>query len=240
MPASAASPSATNGAPTSSLPFTISRPASSAGASSRDGSVRRSKPSEQAFTYLALSGLNYGLFSPLIYAVLYLDWFKSHQIVSLFSWFFVMFIGPFTLAIISAYSIKHHWFTKVARKFGLNPVNVFPTSWDRKFCHQTEGCFVIVTLKNDSEIFGYYGVNSFSSSEPTERDIYIEQMYDVSDKGEWTEGPSGKGILILHSEIRCVEFIPVNGASADDRKEAANPAAALTAAGVDKEELQPA
>jgi len=39
LPASAASPSATNGAPTSSLPFTTSRPASSAGASSRDGSV---------------------------------------------------------------------------------------------------------------------------------------------------------------------------------------------------------
>lgn len=180
------------------------------------------KPNEQVFTYLALSGLNYGLFSWLIYGVVYSEWFKSHPWASALAWFFFIFLAPAFIGIFFAYSVQRDWAGQIFRKIGLHPVNVWPTSWDRKFCYQRAHCFLTVTLKDGTTVSGYYGGDSFASSEPAERDIFIEQIYDMEEKGQWKERAAGHGILIMHSEIRCVEFHP-SGESSDDREEAASP-----------------
>ncbi len=48
------------------------------------------------------------------------------------------------------------------------------------------------------------GSDSFVSSDPTERDIYIQQIYDIDDPNNWN--PRNHGVLITGGEISTIEF----------------------------------
>jgi hypothetical protein len=65
-----------------------------------------------------------------------------------------------------------------------------------------------ITLKDGSRGSGWCGEGSFIGSDPKDRDIYIEQVYDVDDQGNWTIRTVGKGIHIAGGEARIIEFIP--------------------------------
>lgn len=45
--------------------------------------------------------------------------------------------------------------------------------------------WILVTFKDSTRVAGYCGRESFISSDPSERDIYIERVYDVDDNGTW-------------------------------------------------------
>ena len=67
--------------------------------------------------------------------------------------------------------------------------------------------WVLVTLKDDTKFVGLCGQGSFISSDPTERDIYIEQVYDMDDESNWS-WPGRKGVLIGPGEVKTIEFWP--------------------------------
>lgn len=101
------------------------------------------------------------------------------------------------------------------RVFGLSLVHPTARSWDWVF-HRVDPCFVLVTLKDGSQCAGYWGVNaagtqSFASSDPKERDLYISQVFEISDEGPWR--PTPKSIFIAAGEIRTVEFIQEENSS---------------------------
>lgn len=58
-------------------------------------------------------------------------------------------------------------------------------------------------------VAGAFAEMSFSSSDPAERDLFLERVFDIPDNGPWKEVP-GKEILIRASEIRFVEFLPMD------------------------------
>ena len=60
-----------------------------------------------------------------------------------------------------------------------------PTAWDWKF-GDTSAQWVLVTLNDDTKFAGYLGLRSFISSDPGERDIYIERIYDLSNRANGT------------------------------------------------------
>ena len=115
-------------------------------------------------------------------------------------------IGPAALGIISGASIQKDWARKIFHWFKLHPVHVVPSAWDYKF-GRMEGEWVLITLKNDVKFAGFCGVSSFASTDRTERDVYIEQVYDVDADDKWT--PTQKRLLICSGEIRTIEFWPV-------------------------------
>ena len=81
-----------------------------------------------------------------------------------------------------------------------------PTGWDWIFS-RTEECYVIVTLKDGTEVAGYFGTNSMASSDPDRRDIYLEKVYKIpEDGGIWEIVDGSLGIHIDGSEIALVEF----------------------------------
>ncbi len=67
--------------------------------------------------------------------------------------------------------------------------------------------WVLVTFKDGTYLRGYCGPNSFISSDPTERDMYIERVYDLGDNGLWVDQDE-KGALIAPGEISTIEFWP--------------------------------
>lgn len=70
----------------------------------------------------------------------------------------------------------------------------------------TGGQWVIITLKDGTYFGGFCGGKSFISSEPRERDLYIQQIYDIDDDNKW-ELREGTSVLIAASQVSRVEFI---------------------------------
>jgi hypothetical protein len=52
-----------------------------------------------------------------------------------------------------------------------------------------------------------FGALSFASSDPRERDLFIQTAYRIDGEGQWHE-VAGCGILVPGGEIRCVEVFP--------------------------------
>lgn len=121
-------------------------------------------------------------------------------------WFSLIFVGPTLLGMILGLNVRKGWTKKLINRFGLNTIHPVNSAWDWKFGHCPE-CWVIVTLKDDTKWYGYMGLNSFMSSDPTERDLFIEHVYQMEGEGQpWT--PRNASVWISHGEIQSLEFIP--------------------------------
>ena len=81
-----------------------------------------------------------------------------------------------------------------------------PKPWDVLFSKR-EPYWVIVHLKNGKKIGGLYDVNSLSSSDPAEEQIYLEEVWKLDDNGGFDKRVDRtKGMIILDEEISCIEL----------------------------------
>jgi hypothetical protein len=65
-------------------------------------------------------------------------------------------------------------------------------------------------MKDDTKWAGHLGRGSFISTDPSERDIYIENVYAVDDADVWTK--KGSAVWLPQREIRSLEFWPTDPA----------------------------
>lgn len=120
-------------------------------------------------------------------------------------WLALIFIGPAILGILLGLNIRKGWTKKLVNRFGINTIHPVNCAWDWRFGHCPE-CWVIVTLKDDTKWYGYMGANSFMSSDPAERDIYIEYVYEFTADGQpWAA--RNTSVWIGHGEIQTLEFL---------------------------------
>jgi hypothetical protein len=92
------------------------------------------------------------------------------------------------------------------QRFGFS--TPFPSTWDQFFARRTHTFFVRAQLKGDKDeyVHGLYGKHSLSSQAPAEQMLFLERVYSVDEKGEWTEHADTAGILLPMSECRTLEF----------------------------------
>ena len=119
----------------------------------------------------------------------------------------IAIIGAVLLGVIIGLFKSKQWIRKIIRKINKSVKNPIPTAWDYVFFNQNEPIFVIVTLNDDSKIYGYYGYNSYSSSDIEERDLYLERIYTLGDNNKWQRENDDAGILIKQANIKTIEFI---------------------------------
>ena len=86
------------------------------------------------------------------------------------------------------------------------------SAWDWRFS-RFPASLMTVTLKDGSRVSGWCGENSFIGSDPKDRDLYIEQVYDVDEDGNWALKTPDKGIYIAGGEVRTIEIIPYGATS---------------------------
>ena len=106
------------------------------------------------------------------------------------------FIG-FIIAVVKQKEIIR----KIADRLKINTFPSTPTAWDYFFSKQ-EPCFVIVTLLDGKILQGWYGGDSFASSSPEERDIYLELNFNEN----WEPDKEGLGVYIQKDQIKYIEF----------------------------------
>ena len=164
---------------------------------------RMASHTDAALTYLALSVVYYAIAFPFLGLVL------SSQMTGYWkmaAWFGLVFVGPFIFGLMLGAFSQLGLGRKFLQKLGLNPVHVMPTAWDWKFSNMP-GSWVLVVLKDGTQFAGFCGTRSFMSSDPAERDLYIEKVFDVDEENNWRE--TDKSVLIGSGEIRTIEFWPV-------------------------------
>ena len=118
----------------------------------------------------------------------------------------VTIVGSVIIALIIGIIKQKEIIGKVFDKIEVDKSNPIPTAWDYYFSKREES-WIIVTLKNGKTIYGNYSSNSFASSDPEERDLYIEKTYGIDNEGKWIEDNQNKGILILRDDIETIEFL---------------------------------
>ncbi len=157
------------------------------------------------------TGLSY-LTVSLIYYALILPFLRFDQPTAEISlgqslvWFTIVLVAPALLGALSGIIAQKDLLRRWLRRYGLNPLHAIDTAWDWKFLGLEEQ-WVLVTLKDGTRFAGFCGSESFISSDPAERDIYIQAIYDVGTDDTWT--PRGEnGVLIGANQIRTIEFWP--------------------------------
>lgn len=124
-------------------------------------------------------------------------------------------VGLFIIPAISPYLIIKLQQTKWCRD---NMILPQPTAWDYIF-GQREAYWVIVYLKSGDRVGGIYDCRSYTSSYPDERDIYIEQLWDLDDNGGFTEPiEQSEGMWITGEEILGIEFFSMSTDEKGDDK----------------------
>jgi Family of unknown function (DUF6338) len=122
-------------------------------------------------------------------------------------WILLILVGPAAFGLALGVAAQKDWGNWVANKFGVSFVHVIPAAWDWRFSKTPRnGMFIMVTLETGETVAGFFGTNSFASSDTAERDLYIEEEYTVTEEGAWETRPEKVGLLIPVKGIRYIEF----------------------------------
>lgn len=158
---------------------------------------------DAAVAYLALSVIYYAFAFP---AVEYALAFKEPGWPKAMAWLCIVFVGPLLVGLLLGLATQKQWLRRIAAKLGINPVHATPTAWDLVFADRVGGTFVMATLSDGSTVSGLFGTGSFASSDPAERDLLIEEIWDVDEAGVWSPKPERIAIYLTAKEIKHVQF----------------------------------
>lgn len=138
---------------------------------------------------------------------------SQHTGIDVLIWLALIFGVPVVFGLLLGWTSKWmldkpgNWLRTVRHRIGIVTIHPIRTAWDWKFISMSKQ-WVIITLKDGTYFGGYCDHNSFMSSDPRERDIYIHFIYDIDIEkdGKWCLRP-GTSILISAGEVSRIEFI---------------------------------
>lgn len=156
--------------------------------------------------FLSLSCFNYAIWSWLIYLIFQSSYFINEPIRIAAAWGVIILASPILLGFLAGYFSQKEYIRKFLQSIGLNPIHVIPTSWDYKFSNIRNANWLLVTLQDGRTFAGLFGSKSFASSETGERDLYIQEVFKITENGPWEKIPQNAGVWIPGSQIRYIEF----------------------------------
>ena len=167
--------------------------------------IRIIHTSEYIFRYFFYSAINMFISIPGLYYIKTNNTLNSHPYIVIFGWLGVVTIVPVILGIIHGIISLKEWDKLILNKICPSTIKSAPTAWDYKFNSLTEGRHIIVKLKDGSIIYGLYSTKSYASGIQDERDLYIEEIFDV-EGDSLSIIPDSDGVLIKSDQISMIEF----------------------------------
>lgn len=97
---------------------------------------------------------------------------------------------------------------KVFALFGLKTFerSHAPTAWDAMFSERSES-WIIITLKDNTRVDGWFGVESHASSDDDQRDLFVSHVLTQREDGRKELVKNTGGVYISADEIKTIEFI---------------------------------
>jgi hypothetical protein len=109
------------------------------------------------------------------------------------------------LGLLSGWFKQNAWVGGLLRRFGYRTIHPTPTAWEWYFSQQ-KPCWVLVTLKDGAQVYGFFGEKSFAGDQPEFRDLYLEESFQLLDDGQWAPMEDTGGVLIMADQIATIEF----------------------------------
>jgi hypothetical protein len=160
-----------------------------------------------ALGLLTRSAFVYLPFSPLILHGWKERWIETYPIWTGAAAIGFLVVLPSLYALASGAARQKALGAKILQQIGLKTFEQhhIPTAWDYLFS-KFEPAWVVVTLKNGNKIYGFMSTNSYLSSDPKERDIYISHMLSKSAEGALEFVNNTRGVYIHADEVSVIEF----------------------------------
>ncbi|WP_323787711.1 DUF6338 family protein [Psychroserpens sp.] len=141
--------------------------------------------------------ITYGAFNYLLFLVVNNYW----SIKGAF-WWEVAFFGfiPIFISLIFGIILKSSIFRK-------NIYDIGATPWDSFFLDEKDH-YIIIVMKSGKMIGGYFGPNSYASWYPKEKELFLEQEWEVDESLEKliNKVPNTDGIWINFSEVQSMKL----------------------------------
>ncbi len=170
---------------------------------------RQAQTHTRAVEFLTLSCVNYGFWVWLLVPLFQNQWIKAQPMLSGLLLALIAFVSPVALALLIAKLQQTQWIGNFLGRFGFNTINPIPTAWDYQFT-KNDPNWVVVTLKDGSKVFGFYGLKSFTGDEPGHRDIFLEAVFEPTETGEWAPVEDTAGVWISADQLAIIEFRKVH------------------------------
>lgn len=135
-------------------------------------------------------------------------WFAEHVRLSAVLAIVLVFVVPAALALLEQRVHRDGLFPRL-RLRGLSTYDPTPTAWDHKFrAVEAERTFVRVLTDDGRWIGGYFDAESYASSFPQPRELFIGLQYRMRDDGAFAEPVEGSdGVYVRCDDVRLVEFL---------------------------------
>lgn len=118
----------------------------------------------------------------------------------------VVVLVPVAIGILVGHGIQKEWLYWLLRKVGLEPVHGIPSAWDWKFM-RAQSQWITVHLKDGKEIVALYDSDCFTSTDPSERDLYLSNVCEyVEGQEEPVPDERIKGLLLKADSIDRIDF----------------------------------
>ena len=155
--------------------------------------------SKDFYEAIGVSFLNAIIFAWPLYKMHSEAFYEVYPIIYYPSIVFVLIIIPALEAFAFFFCSQKKWFSSIL----VSPVKGV---WD-PFFSKRESYYVIVTLKNGRKIAGKYGKDSYSSTYPHPKELYLQEVWKLNEKNGFEKiVPKTEGILISDNEISTIEF----------------------------------
>ena len=155
--------------------------------------------------FLTFSCINHGLWSWALFLIFRTGLIDQQPYWSGVCLVGIIFVSPIILGLVSAALQQKEWIGRFLRRLGFRTVHPIPAAWDYYFSREQPG-WVLVTLKNGSRVYGFFGEESFAGDDPTQRDLYLEMTCRLLPNGDWAPVEDTGGVLINSDQIATLEF----------------------------------
>lgn len=170
---------------------------------------------QQLIDAIAYSCLNYAVLSVAIYSVEVSGFRSSLPWVYGAFWFFFLFVSPVGLTC-AVWMLRH---SRLVLNTLPHPVG---KPWDFVFSKRRP-YWIIVKLKDGSQIAGRYDSESFASNSPQPEQIYLEEAWHLNQDGGFERPRTDTaGIIVVGSEIVAIEFFQLTRREANGREKASS------------------
>lgn len=133
-------------------------------------------------------------------------WTKLHPL----AWLLLLLFIPAGTGFLLGWLEGSDLVGRALRYFGMAMPSPEPTAWENLFGDLRINAVLLVTLKDDVQVFGRWlggRWGSAASNDATIRDLYLAEIGSIDATGQYVPKTPRRGIYIAPEEIRWIEVI---------------------------------
>lgn len=159
---------------------------------------------DQVIAYAVTSAAYYAAAFPI---------FHAHNGVQIWEWAWQLlqyFALPCLVGMLVVFIDQSELFYRICKRLRLRLTHHMPAAWDYAFSRMIQGTYVLVKLRDGTLYAGLMGKHSFASTATEERDLYLEEVWSIEDKGPWKRTTPKRSVLLCGRDITWVEIFERN------------------------------